>query len=167
MERRADATPPETPGSVRAASISDGLSSEPPVPGPTVIVKMRDDMPMYLPDSIVIRAGQTVEWVNTGQVSHSVVDDPTRANKLDDVALPAEVSTFSSGNVMPGGKYRHTFPTPGKYRYFCMSHEIDGMIGEVIVDPPTPAEAARNASQLQSQPWRSGDRQDRNAASAR
>jgi hypothetical protein len=44
-----------------------------------------------------------------------------------------------------------------------MSHEMDGMIGEVIVEPPTPAEAAHNASQLQSQPWRSTDRQERNA----
>jgi hypothetical protein len=42
-----------------------------------------------------------------------------------------------------------------------MSHEIDGMIGEVIVEPPTPAETAREASQFQSQPWRAGDRQDR------
>jgi hypothetical protein len=80
---------------------------------------------------------------------------------VDDVLLPSDVSTFSSGNVMPGGKYRHTFTSPGKYRYFCMSHEIDGMIGEVIVEPPTPAETAREASQFQSQPWRAGDRQDR------
>ena len=32
---------------------------------------------------------------------------------------------------------------------------------EVIVEPPTPAETAREASQFQSQPWRAGDRQDR------
>lgn len=151
---------------VRATSTGDPVSAEPAVSGPTAVVKMSDDAPMYQPDSIVIRVGQTVEWVNTGQVSHSVVDDPTRATKLDDVALPFGVPTFSSGNVMPGAKFRHTFMAPGTYRYFCMSHEIDSMIGEVIVEPPTPAEAARNASQLQAQPWRSGDRQDRNVDSA-
>ncbi len=157
----AHATPPDTPASVRATATNDSAPDLSAIPGPTAIVKMSDDAPMYQPDSIVIRVGQTVEWINTGQVSHSVVDDPTRANKLDDVALPAEVPTFSSGNVMPGGKYRHTFTTPGKYRYFCMSHEVDGMIGEVIVEPPTAEEAAREASQLQAQPWRTGDRQDR------
>ena len=162
---RAYATPPDTPASVRATSTNDSPPDAPAVPGPTAIVKMSDDAPMYQPDSIVIRVGQTVEWVNTGEVSHSVVDDPTRANKLDDVALPADVHTFSSGNVMPGGKFRHTFDLPGTYRYFCMSHEMDGMIGEVIVQPPTPAEAARDASQIQAQPWRAGDRQDRNVGS--
>jgi plastocyanin len=161
LASRAYATPPDTPESVRATATNDSTPDTSDVPGPTAIVKMSDDEPMYQPDSIVIRAGQTVEWVNTGQVSHSVVDDPTRANKVDDVLLPSDVATFSSGNVMPGGKYRHTFPTPGKYRYFCMSHEIDGMIGEVIVEPPTPAETAREASQFQAQPWRAGDRQDR------
>jgi plastocyanin len=161
MASRAHATPPDTPASVRATATNDSAPEEPAVPGPTAIVKMSDDAPMYQPDSIVIRVGQTVEWINTGQVSHSVVDDPTRANKVEDVLLPSEVPTFSSGNVMPGGKYRHTFTTPGKYRYFCMSHEIDGMIGEVIVEPPTPAETAREASQFQAQPWRAGDRQDR------
>jgi hypothetical protein len=44
---------------------------------------------------------------------------------------------------------------------------MDGMIGEVIVQPPTPAEAAREASQIQAQPWRSGDRQDRTVGSTR
>lgn len=113
---------------------------------------MSDDAPMYQPNSIVIRAGQTVEWLNAGMVSHSVVDDPARAGKADDVALPNGAKTFASGNVMPGAKFRHTFTTPGTYRYFCSSHEMDEMIGEVVVQPPTPEEAAHSAA-LRAQPW--------------
>jgi plastocyanin len=148
------AEPPETPADVRATTADDAMPPPSEISGPTKIVKMSDDMPMYQPDSIIIRAGETVEWVNTGDVSHSVVDDPTKANKPDDVTLPADVPTFSSGNVLPGGKYRHTFLTPGTYRYFCMSHEVDGMIGEVIVQPLPADEAARDASLLHAQPWR-------------
>lgn len=151
---RAIAKPPDTPADVRATTADEGAPAPAEVSGPTAIVKMSDDMPMYQPDSIIIRAGQTVEWVNAGSVSHSVVDDPSRADKPDDVALPTGAKTFASGNVMPGAKYRYTFLTPGTYRYFCMSHEIDSMIGEVIVQPPTPEEAARMASQLHAQPWR-------------
>jgi plastocyanin len=102
---------------------------------PIQIVRMNDDEPMYRPSTIDITAGQTVEWENDGQVSHSVIDDPARANQPTDALLPAGVTAFNSGNVMPGGKFRHTFSKPGRYRYFCLTHEGDRMIGEVIVAP--------------------------------
>jgi plastocyanin len=102
---------------------------------PIQIVRMSDDDPMYRPSSIQINAGQTVEWQNDGQVSHSVTDDPARANQPGDALLPAGVAPFNSGNVMPGGRFRHTFSKPGRYRYFCLTHEADKMIGEVIVVP--------------------------------
>ncbi len=151
---RANAKPPETPADVRATSVDEAAPIPSEISGPTAIIRMSDDAPMYQPNSIVIRAGQTIEWLNAGTVSHSVVDDPAKADKPDDVALPTGAKSFASGNVMPGGKFRHTFLMPGTYRYFCMSHEGDAMIGEVVVQPPTPAEAARTASQLRAQPWR-------------
>jgi plastocyanin len=163
---RASANPPNTPADVRAITADEGASAPSEVGGPTAVVKMGDDMPMYQPDSIIIRAGQTVEWVNNGSVSHSVVDDPAKADKPNDVALPPGAKTFASGNVMPGAKYRYTFLTPGTYRYFCMSHEIDSMVGEVIVQPPTPEEAARMASQLRAQPWRMKEHPEREATVA-
>jgi plastocyanin len=120
--------------------ISKARPAPPPVtpsegggPAPVQIVKMNDDDPMYRPTSIQITTGQTVEWENDGQVSHSVTDDPGRAQNLADVLLPAEVRPFNSGNVMPGGHFRHTFTQPGRYRYFCLTHEGDKMVGEVIV----------------------------------
>src|SRR5690242_4526119 len=119
-----DAAPASFPGNTSAA--------------PVWIVKMSDDDPMYRPSSIQINAGQTVEWENDGQVSHSVTDDPTRANQPSDALLPAGVTPFNSGNVMPGGRFRHTFSKPGRYRYFCLTHEGDKMIGEILVIPSVP-----------------------------
>lgn len=117
---------------------------------PVAIVKMSDDDPMYQPDSIIILAGQTVEWRNSGTVSHSVTDDPARADNPEDAARPAGAPPFNSGNIMPGGSFRHTFTTPGKYRYFCLSHEIDHMIGEITVQQPPPSQGPND----RSQPWR-------------
>lgn len=131
----------------------------PPVSGPTVVVKMQDDSPMYSPKTVEITAGQTVEWRNTSDVSHSVVDDPSKAGRADDFALPRGVKPFSSGNVMPGGHYRHTFTQPGEYRYFCWSHEMDQMTGKVIVKPLPPSVAAAVAAKADSQPWRARERQ--------
>lgn len=122
----------------------------PDLAAPVKIVKMSDDDPMYSPNSIIIIAGQTVEWRNAGDVSHSATDDPSRADNPDDAARPKGAPPFNSGNVMPGGSFRQTFSTPGKYRYFCMSHEIDHMIGEVIVLPHPPSEGPGD----RSQPWR-------------
>jgi plastocyanin len=122
IARSGSAAAPFTPSDTRSAA-------------PIQIVKMNDDDPMYRPSSIQITAGETVEWENDGQVSHSVIDDPARADKPTDALLPAGARTFNSGNVMPGGRFRHTFTQPGRYRYFCLTHEGDRMIGEVIVAP--------------------------------
>ncbi len=143
----------------QSASIQPASALATSVSGPTAIVTMQDDSPMYSPDSIDITVGQTIEWRNTGDVGHSVVDDPAKADRPGDVALPAGVKPFSSGNVMPGGSYRHTFTQPGEYRYFCWSHEADEMIGEVIVKPLPPSAAARVASQVNARPWSTRERQ--------
>ena len=85
-------------------------------PAPIWIVKMIDDDPMYRPSTVEISVGQTIEWQNEGQVSHSVTDDPARADKPGDALLPAGVAPFNSGSVMPGGRFRHTFTKSGRYR---------------------------------------------------
>ena len=77
---------------------------------------MQDGEPMYQPSSLQIRSGQTVEWENEGQVIHSVSDDPARADDPIDAMRPAGVRPFSSGSIMPGGRFRHTFTDPGRYR---------------------------------------------------
>jgi len=135
---------------------------------PVATIKMNDDEPMYQPSSLIIEAGQVVEWKNYGVVSHSVNDDPKKAQKPDDALLPPNADAFNSGNVMPGHSYRHIFLVPGRYRYFCLSHEADKMIGEIIVKPPPPSisrhhrfaftrppqPSVQSTKQFSSEPWR-------------
>lgn len=140
-------------------AIGQGVSATAlsPSSGPAAMtVQMNDDTPMYQPNRVVIESGQTLVWLNNGEVGHSVVDDPAKANTPEDALLPAGAKAFASGNVMPGGKYQHTFAVPGIYRYFCMSHEADKMIGEVIVKAP----AARAAAQVSSPPWSAAGHHD-------
>lgn len=132
---------PMISASAQAQPPQQSASYEAPIPaeiagGPAATIKMSDDDPMYQPPSLVIQAGQTVEWKNYGMVSHSVTDDPTKAMKPEDSLLPRDAKPFFSGNVMPGRTYEHTFLIPGRYRYFCLTHEVDKMIGEIIVEPP-------------------------------
>ena len=141
------------PADAHPVAVADsGSSMAPSATGvaPVKIIKMGDDDPMYQPNSIQIVAGQTLEWQNTGQVSHSVTDDATRATRPDDALLPKGVKPFNSGSVMPGGSYHHTFTVPGRYRYFCLTHEMDKMVGEVLVEPAPPSGGPGD----RSQPWR-------------
>jgi len=134
------------------------VAAKPPVPAnysttaaPVWIVKMNDDAPMYQPVSVQIRVGQTIEWENDGQVSHSVTDDPARATNPLDALLPAGVRPFSSGSIMPGSRFRHTFTKSGRYRYFCLSHEVDRMVGEVLVEPAAPPQETAGHSPTQNE----------------
>jgi len=121
------------------------------------IIQMNDEMPMYKPSNIVIVAGQTVKWHNNGEVSHSVVDEAARAANPEDALIPRGAHTFNSGNIMPGGTFQHTFTVPGRYRYFCISHELDDMIGEITVLPP-PTGAQPMISQAKAQAWTHSER---------
>ena len=42
-------------------------------------------------------------------------------------------ASFDSGQLEPGATFSHTFRVPGTYRYFCVPHEVAGMIGTLIV----------------------------------
>ncbi|HEV7587706.1 MAG TPA: cupredoxin family copper-binding protein [Longimicrobium sp.] len=70
----------------------------------------------FVPGTIEIQAGTTVEWTNNDPLSHSVTADD---------------GSFSSGLIGSGNKWRHTFATPGTYTYHCTPHPF--MKGTVVV----------------------------------
>lgn len=100
---------------------------------PTVVVKMSDKPPKFLPDKVTIKAGQTVHWVNNAKTLHSVDGDPSMALKPSDVSLPPGAKPFDSGFMKPDATWDYTFKVPGTYKYTCVPHEKDGMNGEVVV----------------------------------
>jgi plastocyanin len=87
-----------------------------PADGPAVVgatrVSLRDDR--FHPAVIQIKPGQTVTW--------SLDDNGTTHNIKGD--------GWGSGN-QASGTFRHTFTTPGSYRYSCTLHV--GMNGRVDV----------------------------------
>lgn len=97
----------------------------------------------FLPDSLEIQVGETVEWVNDGSRSHTVT--------AYGAGIPEESAYFASGEfddeetaraawwaedggaLYPGEQYSHTFEVPGRYWYFCIPHERGGMVGSIEV----------------------------------
>jgi len=100
---------------------------------PAVVVKMTDKPPMYMPMKLAIKSGQTVEWINNAQTLHGVTTDPDSAQKPGDVSSPPGAKPIDSGFMKPGATFDYTFTVPGTYKYLCLPHEKDGMVGYIVV----------------------------------
>ncbi len=102
---------------------------------PAVVVNMTDELLVFDPGTIEIKVGQTVMWRNSSREVHTVTADPGKATNAQDVELPKGAKSFDSGYLNPNQSYEHTFRTPGTYHYVCTLHEVQHMIGQIIVKP--------------------------------
>ncbi|WP_422111225.1 plastocyanin/azurin family copper-binding protein [Haloarcula limicola] len=108
----------------------------------TSTVEMTDEL-TFEPKSIEVTAGTEVTWKNTGSIGHTVT---AYEGKIPDGAAYFASGGFDSqqaakdgygsgqkGNVPKGESYSHTFETKGTYEYYCVPHEMNGMVGTVEV----------------------------------
>ena len=116
----------------------------------------------FFPGTIEVHAGDTVEWTNVDPSEpHTVTFGTEPGNpmslvnvtSLDDGALHGTINSatdsVSSGFLQaapedavgraqsPVGttRIRITFTHAGTYKYICALHDIDGMVGKVVVLP--------------------------------
>ncbi len=117
----------------------------------------------FLRDNIVVRVGDTVEWVNRdASIPHTVTfgtepadPRPPSANVTVDsdgarhAVIGAPGDSVNSGIMPPAPqdrpglaqaplavtRFRLTFTTPGTFDYICSLHDNLGMKGKVIVHP--------------------------------
>lgn len=104
-----------------------------PAAAATYEVKMGADSGMlqFEPNSVTIKPGDTVKWVNNKVAPHNVVFD---SSKMDDSL--ATKASHKGLFFSPGESYETTFPadTPaGEYPFYCEPHRGAGMAGKVIV----------------------------------
>lgn len=74
----------------------------------------------FLDDTVRIRAGGTVTWVNC---------EPPNIEPHTSTSTTGE---WNSGAISPGTSYARTFPAAGTFPYFCQPHPT--MRGVVIVE---------------------------------
>ena len=98
----------------------------------TVIIRMTDDM-RFVPEHPTVGVGDTVIWINAGDIVHTSTDRPGLAGVDDNNILPAQAESWDSGILDPGGSYRAVFDVPGEYTYLCFIHEAAGMVGRLTV----------------------------------
>jgi plastocyanin len=61
----------------------------------------------YAPDTITVKAGDTITWTNDGSLVHTVTPDN---------------GGFDSGVLNKGDTWTHTFDTAGTFTYHCTPH---------------------------------------------
>ena len=111
-----------------ASSCSDDTNTPLTVPSPqagsaAVIITIQSGASDLTTDAfgtypLVIQKGQTVQWVNSDSISHTVTSMP-------------DETLFNSGLLPPGGAYSHQFNDAGTFDYACQVHP--NMVGQIIV----------------------------------
>ncbi len=98
---------------------------------PAALIVISDAPSEFMPRTVTVRVGDTVEWRNTGGIAHSV--------EFVGETPPEGTASSQSGVMAPTKSYSFTFKAPGSYAYICRFHVINGMIGKVVVVPDQPA----------------------------
>lgn len=100
-------------------------------PAPAHVVTIADYS--FTPDTVTIKAGEAVQWDNTGPSAHTVTSDSTVAVAFASGQL-AGPGTDPYGGMTAGAVYQRSFATAGTYPYHCSNHPTQ-MHGVVIVTP--------------------------------
>lgn len=103
-------------------------------------VEMTDEL-TFEPENIEVSAGTTVTWENVGAVAHSVTayedNIPDDASYFASGGFDSESAANDAypdeGSIAEGETYEYTFETTGTYEYYCIPHEMSGMVGKVKV----------------------------------
>ena len=98
----------------------------------------------FLPNYIKIKVGQTVTWKNNNSRAHTITAYENRIPKSAPYFASGEFSSENEsrdiwnknmkGSLGTGEIFEHRFTVVGKYHYFCIPHELGGMIGIVDVE---------------------------------
>lgn len=108
----------------------------------TDTVDMTDEL-AYAPKKVEVEAGTTLTFENVGSIGHTVTayedNIPDGASYFASGGYDSEqaandaYSESQGGNVTEGGTFEVTLETTGTYEYYCIPHEMNGMVGEIKV----------------------------------
>ncbi len=110
-------TPPQDQGNDQTGGGDGGQPDGTTQPSPQYVQVSMESI-AFVPQTVTIKVGGTIEWVNNESAPHDVV-----------------FADFQSETVNRGGKITRTFNTVGTFTYFCSIHGQDRMNGTVVVTP--------------------------------
>jgi len=108
--------------------------------GGVVEISMRSDPTGakvgFDPIGILLAPGQTVRWVIQAGVHTTTAYHPRNSNHS--LRIPKTATPWNSGYLVnPGDHFEVVLTAEGVYDYFCIPHEMAGMVGRLIVGRAT------------------------------
>lgn len=88
------------------------------------------------PMGVLIVPGQKIRWVNRdkGNAHTATAYHPDNYDRPR--RIPHGSASFDSDFLMPGESFESTLNQPGVYDYYCLPHEMAGMVGRIVVAEP-------------------------------
>jgi plastocyanin len=87
----------------------------------------------FEPRGLLVRPGQIVRWTNkdSGNAHTSTAYHPQ--NDDHPLRIPAGAEPWNSDYLLPHQSFSIVLSVPGVYDYFCIPHEMAGMVGRIVV----------------------------------
>ncbi len=100
-------------------------------------IRMRSDAlgsrVWFDPIGLRVMPGTTVRWVLEGNVHSATAYHPSNGFAS---RIPAGAEPWDSGMLTePGQSFAVRLAVPGVYDYYCIPHEMAGMVGRIVVAP--------------------------------
>lgn len=118
-------------------------AAAPARPPATHTVRMEGDGNRYwfAPETLTVRRGDRIRFVNASGGPHNVAFDPEKVPDAVEAALgaglPDQIAPLAGPLVVEeNGVYTMTVTAavrPGTYEYYCMPHVAMGMTGQLVV----------------------------------
>jgi plastocyanin len=104
----------------------------------------------YEPVGLLIQPGQTVRWTNKDPGNAHTATAYHPDNDGHPLRIPAGAESWNSDYLLPDKSFSIVLTVPGVYDYFCIPHELAGMVGRIVVSDGSqavPAPAAGGVPQ--------------------
>ncbi|WP_212751874.1 plastocyanin/azurin family copper-binding protein [Roseovarius arcticus] len=88
------------------------------------------------PYGVLIQPGQTVRWTNKDKGNAHTATAYALENYDHPRRMPEGAKPFDSDYLLPDESFEVTLDVPGLYDYFCLPHELSGMVGRIVVAAP-------------------------------
>lgn len=83
------------------------------------------------PIGLLVAPGTTVRWICDANVHTTTAYHPRNAHHS--LRVPSEAAPWASDYLLPRQQFQVTLSVIGVYDYFCIPHEMAGMVGRIVV----------------------------------
>lgn len=123
-------------GGLAAALAAPALAQETPSAAIQMQGTARGERVWFAPVGLAVTPGTTIRFINRDPVnSHTATAyHPDLFGRQQ--RIPGRAEPWNSDYLLPDESFEVTLTVPGVYDYYCIPHELAGMVGRIVVGRP-------------------------------